>query len=252
MRSSMTPPLSLSMQLYSALPGPGELGDVVGEQARRRTRATRGAARIDHAHVRHVEDAGVAAHRVVLFDLRAVVDRHVPAAEIDHARAVLDMQVIKTVCVCPRTSPRHTACQKKGGGKWHPIKKARWKRGMTPLLRRPSVLEPERSGPHCSRAPHPFGGWRLSYTEGPSLSRTRLRTLPFFCLSVSGRKLAPSAPSLKRVSRTESGQLASGWHHSSPFPDGPAETFIQCAATLSVHSPYLQSQQCCPRVLREG
>ena len=65
----------------------------------------------------------------------------------------------------------------------------------------------------------------------PSLSRTRLQTLPFFCLSVSGRKLAPSAPSLKRVSRTESGQLASGWHDSSPFPDRPAER-------LHVYAPH--------------
>ena len=59
----------------------------------------------------------------------------------------------------------------------------------------------------------------LPLRKGPSLSRARLQTLPFFCLSVSGRKLAPSAPSLRRVSRTESGQLASGWHHSSPFPE---------------------------------
>ena len=36
---------------------------------------------------RHVEHAGVAAHLVVLVDLRAVVDRHVPAAEVDHLGA---------------------------------------------------------------------------------------------------------------------------------------------------------------------
>ena len=96
------------------------------------------------------------------------------------------------------------------------------------------------------RVPHPFGGWPFSYEEGPSLSRTRLRSLPFFCLSVSGRKLAPSAPSLKRVSRTESGQLASGWHHSSPFPDGPAERFMTMRRTARLGRPYLQSQQRCP------
>ena len=55
---------------------------------------TRGAADIDHAHVRHIEDAGVAPHRMVLLDLRAVVDGHVPAAEVDHAGALLDVQVI--------------------------------------------------------------------------------------------------------------------------------------------------------------
>ena len=79
--------------------------------------------------------------------------------------------------------------------------------------------------------PHPFGGWPSLYKKEPSLSRARLQTLPFFCLSVSGRKLAPSAPSLKRVSRTESGQLASGWHHSSPFPDGRAERFMKMRRT---------------------
>src|SRR5882672_5571439 len=72
------------------------------------------------------------------------------------------------------------------------------------------------------RTPSVDGSARLYRGTGPSLSRTRLTTLPFFCLSVSGRKLAPSALSLKRVSRTESGQLASGWHHSSPFRHGRA------------------------------
>ncbi|MNS84190.1 hypothetical protein D3C72_1180040 [compost metagenome] len=37
--------------------------------------------------MRYVEHAGVGAHGVVLFDLGAVVDRHVPAAEVDHAGA---------------------------------------------------------------------------------------------------------------------------------------------------------------------
>src|SRR5688572_11811294 len=66
-----------------------------------------------------------------------------------------------------------------------------------------------------------------------SLSRTRLRSLPFVCLSVSGRKLAPSAPSSKRVSRTESGQLASGWHDSSPFPTGPAESVMNMRCSVA-------------------
>ena len=50
-------------------------------------RARSGAGEIDDAHVGHVEHAGVASHRVVLLDLRAVVHRHVPAAEVDHACA---------------------------------------------------------------------------------------------------------------------------------------------------------------------
>jgi hypothetical protein len=45
------------------------------------------ALQIDHAHMRNVENAGRAAHRVVLADLRAVLHGHVPAAEIDNAGA---------------------------------------------------------------------------------------------------------------------------------------------------------------------
>jgi hypothetical protein len=37
--------------------------------------------------MRDVEHAGVRAHLMVLVDLRAIGDRHVPAAEIDHAGA---------------------------------------------------------------------------------------------------------------------------------------------------------------------
>src|SRR5213076_2199197 len=41
---------------------------------------------IDGKHVRNVEHARIATHRMVLLDLRAVGDRHVPAAEVDHLR----------------------------------------------------------------------------------------------------------------------------------------------------------------------
>src|SRR6478735_6579759 len=100
-------------------------------------------------------------------------------------------------------------------------------------LRRPSVLGPERSGPLLYKSePHPFGGWRPVLREGTITLQSPPQTLPFFCLSVSGRKLAPSAPSLKRVSRTESGQLASGWHHSSPFPHGRASYMSPRRITL--------------------
>src|SRR5690349_874518 len=110
---------------------------------------------------------------------------------------------------------RPRACQIKRAGK-----------GIAPFPR-PSVLVPERSGSPLfkERGTAPLR-WMLTADAASPLSRTRLRSLPFFCLSVSGRKLAPSAPSLKRVSRTESGQLASGWHDSSPFPVGPAERAI--------------------------
>ncbi len=42
---------------------------------------------VDDPHVGDVEHSGVVAHRVMLVDLGAVIHRHVPAAEIHHARA---------------------------------------------------------------------------------------------------------------------------------------------------------------------
>lgn len=44
-------------------------------------------------HVGDVEHAGIAADAVVLLDLGAVVDRHVPAAEVHHAGAGRDVRV---------------------------------------------------------------------------------------------------------------------------------------------------------------
>ncbi|MNP14024.1 hypothetical protein D3C76_1063320 [compost metagenome] len=45
------------------------------------------AAQIDDGHVGDIEHPGVGAHCMVLIDLRAVVQRHHPTVEIDHARA---------------------------------------------------------------------------------------------------------------------------------------------------------------------
>jgi hypothetical protein len=67
---------------------------------------------VHDAHVRDVEHTGVAPHRVVLLDLRAVVDRHVPAAEIHHARAGRDMQVIER-CPSSHRSSRSDSRPKK-------------------------------------------------------------------------------------------------------------------------------------------
>ena len=62
-----------------------QLVHIVGEgTAQKCARAV--AVHIDGEHVRDVEHPGIAPHRVVFLDLGAVVDRHVPAAEIDHAR----------------------------------------------------------------------------------------------------------------------------------------------------------------------
>jgi len=69
-----------------------ELRYVVGEQLSEE-RAHLRALQVDDAHVRDVEHARGAAHRVVLADLRAVLHRHVPATEVDHAGAELLVQL---------------------------------------------------------------------------------------------------------------------------------------------------------------
>jgi trehalose 6-phosphate synthase len=63
----------------------GQFGDVVRQQM---TQEVRGICTgdIHGAHVRDVEQAGIAAHGMVLFNLRAIVDGHFPTGEIDHAR----------------------------------------------------------------------------------------------------------------------------------------------------------------------
>jgi hypothetical protein len=68
------------------LAGDLQLVDAVGQQVAQKFAGAR-AMQIDHRHVRDVEHAGVAPHGVMFLDLRAVIDRHVPAAEVDHARA---------------------------------------------------------------------------------------------------------------------------------------------------------------------
>ena len=63
-----------------------QFGDVVCQQI---TQKLPGAAtaQIDNRHVGHVEHTGIGAHRVVLINLRAVVQRHHPAMEVHHAGA---------------------------------------------------------------------------------------------------------------------------------------------------------------------
>ncbi len=68
------------------LAGDLQLVDAVREQVAQELARAR-AVQVDHGHVRDIEHAGVAAHLVMLLDLRAVVERHVPAAEVDHLGA---------------------------------------------------------------------------------------------------------------------------------------------------------------------
>jgi hypothetical protein len=72
------------------LAGDLQLVDVVGHQPAQEG-ADVGATDVDRQHVRDVEQAAARTHRVVFLDLRAVVDRHVPAAEVDHLGAEFAM-----------------------------------------------------------------------------------------------------------------------------------------------------------------
>ena len=76
-----------------------ELVDVVGQQAQEKVFGLR-SGDIDGAHVRDVEHAAVAAHGVVFFELRTVVQRHVPAAEVDHFGAEAAMRVVEDGFLC--------------------------------------------------------------------------------------------------------------------------------------------------------
>ncbi len=74
------------------LAGLVQLADIVGEQLLQEGPHLL-AVQIHDAHVRDIEDAGRSAHGVVLTDLRAVLHRHVPAAEVDDSGAQLGVQV---------------------------------------------------------------------------------------------------------------------------------------------------------------
>jgi hypothetical protein len=102
------------MQLYSALPGWTSFATSFASRCRQVLADAR-AAQVHGAHVRDVEHARVAAHRVVLLELGAVVERHVPAAEVDHARAEFDVSRVERSPEChgspdrgPKTKKRRT------------------------------------------------------------------------------------------------------------------------------------------------
>ena len=71
-----------------------ELVDVVGQQMAQELARAR-PVHVDNGHVRNVEHAGVAAHGMMLLDLRTVVERHVPAAEIDHLGAKRTVRIVE-------------------------------------------------------------------------------------------------------------------------------------------------------------
>ena len=78
----MGQPFSSSRSVYCARPMPIRLRSF--ESIVWRYSSARGAAHLELAHVAHVEDAGVLAHRAVLGDHAFVLHRHLPAREWNH------------------------------------------------------------------------------------------------------------------------------------------------------------------------
>src|SRR5262249_22176204 len=92
------------------LPGCLQLVDIVGEKlAQKLTHPW--ALQIDDAHVRNVEDPGCAPHSMVLGNLRAVLNGHIPSAEIDDPGAQLLMKGKQGSL----SAHRNLRLQKKGG-----------------------------------------------------------------------------------------------------------------------------------------
>lgn len=90
---------------------------------------------VDHGHVGHVEDAAVTPDLMVLLDLRTVVQRHVPTAEIDHLGAERDVQLVKRGAQSHGYSPSgRSGCRRQ----------------------RP----PARNRAHCSRKPRSRTPWK--------------------------------------------------------------------------------------------
>ena len=81
-----------------------ELGHVVGHQLLQEF-ANALAREIDDRHVRYVEHAGTLANGEMLLFLRTIVQRHVPAAEIDDTRAGFDVLVIERSFQTHSTGP---------------------------------------------------------------------------------------------------------------------------------------------------
>jgi len=135
--------------------------DVVGKQPAQELARPR-TFQVDDPHVRDIEHAGVAAYCVVFLDLRAVVQRHVPAAEINEPRAELAVPVVQRCvqghAVSTSTPPDGPVPPKRRGDRPSPV---------APL----SVDLRDQAQPRA--APHPFGGSVGDYAadRSPELAR---------------------------------------------------------------------------------
>lgn len=79
------PAIGLTEQAIARLPD-GNGGHVAGNDVLEERHSV-GAANHKAAHMANVKQAGTLPHRVVLLDDPAILDRHLPAAELNHPRA---------------------------------------------------------------------------------------------------------------------------------------------------------------------
>ena len=70
-----------------------QLGNVIGQQILQIPQRA-GTLEIDNRHVRDIKHTGIATDGMMLIDLRPVMQRHVPATEIDNARIGGDVTFI--------------------------------------------------------------------------------------------------------------------------------------------------------------
>ena len=78
------------------------LRDVVAASARCSAVERAGPVHLELAHVRDVEEPDALAHGAVLLEDARVLDRHLPAAEVDQLRAELAMEVDRAACGAAR------------------------------------------------------------------------------------------------------------------------------------------------------
>ncbi|MNI54196.1 hypothetical protein D3C73_1090830 [compost metagenome] len=105
------------------------------------------AADIDHGHVGDIKNPAIAAHLMVLLDLRAVMQRHVPTAKIDHLRAQREVKVIQRRTLSHGFLLPGLARVRAGAAR----DKDLWIKGFAPLSATGSVRRTAPNAAHCSR-----------------------------------------------------------------------------------------------------
>jgi len=130
----------------------------------------------------NVEHPGGAAHRVVLTDLRAVLHRHVPAAEVDDAGAQLLVQLEKR-----GLSSQSSSKQKAAGA-------------ITVAKAPAALLSCDLRDQALQRRSPSVGGLRIHRSSQKPRGGLQFRRLPFLCLSVSGRNLRLRRSGSRRLS----------------------------------------------------